>query len=188
MTSIAKSHKLLRTETLHTSNPTTSAYAERPPSILNHDYLVLEMGYGADMGETMYIRAEKTKFEEGDAGIIIAVDLDFERTEGQALLITIQCLDKRIGLRALQDILGEHNPDYTLRDQNCWKYARWTARRLLQECRQDRSNLSREEHRMLQVEEETMESRIARSHVRRMGHCVYKGLNRLWHSFHNSTD
>lgn len=52
---IDRSHKLHRTETVHTSNFTTSGHAEPLLSILNHDYIVLKVGYGADVGETIYI-------------------------------------------------------------------------------------------------------------------------------------
>lgn len=69
-------------EILYIFNFIISVYVEWLLFIFNYDYLVLEMGYGVDMGEMMYIWVEKIKFEEGDVGIIIVVDLDFERMEG----------------------------------------------------------------------------------------------------------
>ncbi|XP_024385827.1 uncharacterized protein [Physcomitrium patens] len=148
-------------------------------SVLNHDYLVLELRCGRDCGETLFIRAEKSGHPPHQAGIILTVDPKFKETEESIRLFTIRCGDKEIGFQDILAILADHSPDYSLRDQNCWQYTRRTARRLLHRCKQ-LPDLSAEEIGRLQTEEDTMESRIATSHLRRVVNKGKREMKNLW--------
>jgi len=146
------------------------------PSFLNHDFLVVEVSYGS---KRLFIRAEKSGHNPEKAGILLTVDSNFEETQESVCLFTIPCCGKELGLAELLDILADHNPDYSLRDQNCWQYTRRTARRLLHRCKQ-LQGLSDEELRRLEVEEETMESRIATGQLKRVVRNGKQGMKNIW--------
>lgn len=147
------------------------------PSFINHDYLVVEVGYGND--KKLFVRAEKSGHPPEKAGILLTVDSNYEETDQSVCLFTIQCCEKELGLPEILAILTDHSPDYSLRDQNCWQYTRRTARRLLHRCKQQQG-LSCEELGRLQVEEDTMETRIATGHLKRVVHNGKQGMKNLW--------
>jgi hypothetical protein len=148
------------------------------PSFINHDYLVLEVGYGQG-GDKIFIRAEKSGHPSEKAGIILTVDPKFEETEESVRLFTIPCLGKEIGLPEILAILADHSPEYSLRDQNCWQYTRRTARRLLHQCKQQQG-LSDEEIERLEVEEDTLETRIATGNLKRVVQSGKNGVKHMW--------
>lgn len=157
------------------------------PSIINHDYLVLEVGYGdGDQAEKLFVRAEKTGHPPEKAGILVTVDDEYEQTKSTVCLFTIRCFGRDIGrLPEILAILVDFNPEYSLRDQNCWQYTRRTARRLVRECQQG-GGLSDEELRLLQIEEESVERRIAGTHLKRVVHNGKQGLKSLWKAWGNA--
>ncbi|KAG0620761.1 hypothetical protein M758_4G241600 [Ceratodon purpureus] len=158
------------------------------PAIINHDYLVLEVGYGYD-GEKLFVRAEKMGQPPEKAGILLTVDPNYEETESTVRLFTIRCFGREIGrLPEILAILADHNPEYSLRDQNCWQYTRWTARRLIQRCQQQQreGELSDEELRLLQIEEDSIERRIASTHLKRIVRKGKQGLKSLWKAWGSS--
>jgi len=146
------------------------------PSFINHDYLVVEVGYDTDK---LFIRAEKSGHAPEKTGILLTVDSDYEETQQSVCLFTIQCCAKELSLPEILAILADHNPDYSLRDQNCWQYTRRTARRLLHRCKQQQG-LSGEELRRLQGEEDTMETRIVTSHLKQVVHNGKQGMKNIW--------
>lgn len=148
------------------------------PSFINHDYLVLEVGYGHG-GDKLFIRAEKSGHPPEKAGIILTVDSKFEETQESVRLFTIQCHGMELGLPEILAILADHSLEYSLRDQNCWQYTRRTARRLLHQCKQQ-PDLSDEELRRLQAEEDTIESRIASCNLKRVVLSGKNGIKSMW--------
>lgn len=141
--------------------------AVKLPSFINHDYLVLEVGYGmpgSDMTK-VFIRAEKRGHPAERAGILITVDPNFEDKEQDVRLFTVKCSQKEMRLPDILAILGEHSPEYSLRDQNCWQYTRKTTKRLLEAC-MEASKSDAEEVARLQKEEDTVEARIAKNHIK----------------------
>ena len=148
------------------------------PSFINHDYLVLEVGYG-QKGDRIFVRAEKSGYPPENAGIILTVDPTFEETEETVRLFTIRCLSIEIGLPEILAILADHSPEYSVRDQNCWQYTRRTARRLLHQCKQQQ-DLSAEELSTLQAEEDTIESRIATGNFKRVVETGKNGIKSMW--------
>lgn len=148
------------------------------PSFINHDYLVLEMRYGST-DKKLFIRAEKSGHPPEKAGILLTVDANFEKSQQSVCLFTIPCGGKELGLSELLAILADHNPDYSLRDQNCWQYTRRSARRLLHQCKQQ-EGLSDAELTRLQVEEDTMETRIATGNLKRVVHHGKQGMKHIW--------
>ena len=86
----------------------------------------------------------------------------YEKTESAVRLFTIRCFGREVGrLPEILAILADYSPEYSLRDQNCWQYTRWTARRLMQRCQQQgqgQGQLSDEELRLLQIEEDSIET------------------------------
>lgn len=151
------------------------------PAIINHDYLVVEVAYGDD-GEKVFLRAEKTGHPPEKAGILLTVDSKYEETESAVRLVTVRCFGRDIGrLPEILAILADHSPEYSLRDQNCWQYTRRTARRLMQRCQQQgEGELSDEELRLLQIEEDSIERRIASTHIKRIVQKGKKGLKSMW--------
>lgn len=148
------------------------------PSFINHDYLVLEVSYG-DKGERLFIRAEKSGHPPEKAGIILTVDSRFQDTAESVCLFTIECLGKEMGLPEILAILADHSPEYSLRDQNCWQYTRRTARRLLHRCK-ELQGLSAEELTRLQVEEDSIETRIATGNIKRVVQSGKNGIKNIW--------
>lgn len=155
------------------------------PSIINHDYLVLELSYGTEPSTSLFIRAEKTGHPPEQAGIKVTVDEQYDETRN--CLFTIRCFGRDIGrLRQIEAILVDFSPQYSLRDQNCWQYTRRMARRLLWECQQT-AGLDDEELRLLQIEEDNVERRIASIHLKRVVQKSKQGLKSLWKAWANAT-
>ena len=61
------------------------AIVAAPSSFLNHDYLVVEVGYGDD--DKLFIRAEKTGHSPEKAGILLTVDPNYP-VQGQGTWVT----------------------------------------------------------------------------------------------------
>jgi len=157
------------------------------PSIINHDYLVLELGYGDGASEQLFIRAEKTGHPPEQAGILVTVDDKYEESQSTVRLFTIRCFGRDIGrLPEIVAILVDFSPEYSLRDQNCWQYTRRTARRLVRECQQG-GELSDEELRLLQIEEDSVERRIVSTHLKRVVQKGKQGLKSLWKAWGHAT-
>jgi hypothetical protein len=139
------------------------------PSLINHDYLVLELYHGS-VGSSfskLYIRAEKSGHPPAGPGILIDVEptARFEETQQVVCLFTVKCTGKAIPLLDLMAVLGDHCPDYSVRDSNCWQYCRRTTKRLLRACR-GLPELSAEELLRLQREELSVEAQIAKNHIK----------------------
>lgn len=161
-----------------------SVDAVAPPAIINHAYLVLEVEYGY-VGDNLWIRAEKIGLLLEKAGILLTVDSKYEETESTVRLFTIRCFGRDVGhLPEILAILANLNPEYSQRDQNCWQYRRWTAMRFMQRCQQ--GELTDEELKLLQIEEDSVERRIASTHLKRMVKKGKHGLKSLWKAWGSS--
>lgn len=153
------------------------------PSLINHDYLVLEVGYGSQTPKNkLFIRAEKAGNTKGPIGILLTVDPNYEATENLVRLLTIPCNGVPLGLPELLAILADHSPDYSLRNQNCWQYTRGTAKRVLQKC-SEVPGLGAEDVGNLLRELNCLEARIAKNHIKSVVRNGKKGFSRIFKIF-----
>jgi hypothetical protein len=108
--------------------------------VINHDYLVLELQPGDPSSKKFYILAEKLVAggKLGKAGIYISYKTADEAgflLNDKTKLYDIKCGQKHfIPLDSILAILKEVNPDYSLRNANCWDYATKTTKWLAMKC------------------------------------------------------
>ena len=146
-------------------------------SLINHDYLVLELQGGG--GEKYYIRAHKLQRggDQEKAGIYIN-PLEKKAVKNElnngVKLYAIKC-GVHIPLMSIIKTLKAANPDYNLRDNNCWDYATFTAKELALECSRVAGITSVEKAR-LEKESSDLEANLTSRHI---FHTVYKALKKL---------
>ncbi|KAG0577164.1 hypothetical protein KC19_5G135700 [Ceratodon purpureus] len=142
--------------------------------LINHDYLILKLQPGEPNTEPLHIMAHKLR-----GGIHIthipSSDISTIFHEG-VRCFTVDCHrgePKRIRLWELIAMLKLEDPDYSLRNANCWDYAKNTAKRLVRGCAQV-GNISASEKTRLQKEHDTLEANLAVRHM----HNIAKSLIR----------
>ncbi|KAG0616172.1 hypothetical protein M758_5G095600 [Ceratodon purpureus] len=142
--------------------------------LINHDYLILKLQPGEPNTEPLHIMAHKLR-----GGIHIthipSSDISTIFHEG-VRCFTVDCHKgepKRIRLWELIAMLKLEDPDYSLRNANCWDYAKNTAKRLVRGCAQV-GNISASEKTRLQKEHDTLEANLAVRHM----HNIAKSLLR----------
>ena len=142
--------------------------------LINHDYLVLKIQPGEPNAEALHIMAHKLR-----GGIhvthIPSTDLASVFHEG-VRCFTIDCdrgERKRIRLWAIIALLKVEDPDYSLRNANCWDYAKNTAKRLVKAC-VEVGSISAAEKARLQNEHDHLEANLAFRHM----HNIAKSLLR----------
>jgi hypothetical protein len=127
--------------------------------LINHDYLVLEIRPGDTRMDRFFIVAQKLSGK--NPGIHISRVVLEEKASvlhDGVLHYSILC-DKKIPLKTLVDILKEGDPDYNLRDANCWDYATAATKRVVKECAH-LPGTSEEEKTRLEKEHDDLEANL----------------------------
>lgn len=139
--------------------------------VVNHDFLVLELQPGNRKYDKFFILAEKLYSGTNKrAGIFIkyqtAEEIQFYLTD-KTVSHSIEC-GKQILLEELLKILKSVDPDYCLRDTNCWDYAIRVEKKLLRVLADD-PKTSEEEKARIRLERQNLEANL-----------VTKGMKNLW--------
>lgn len=151
-------------------------------SLINHDYLILELHSGVPSAGTIYIKAEKASAPKPGIHInaIPAVSITDVLHRGVKLL-TVDCGNKPIGMTELLAVLKKEDPDYSLRNANCWDYALATTKHLLKRCVEVPGLSAQEKDRLLRVHD-SLEANLSRKHIRNTVRNVMEGFGNLMSS------
>ncbi|KAG0601170.1 hypothetical protein M758_11G089500 [Ceratodon purpureus] len=139
-------------------------------NLINHDYLVLELQRGGSSSEMLYILAQKlgrmsstsSSNSTGGAGIHITsipVNSLREILHDGVKVHSVDCGKKFIPLDKLNSILQKEDPNYSLRNNNCWDYALATTKWLVMECIRAEGT-DRDEKDRLQQELDNLEANL----------------------------
>lgn len=145
--------------------------------LINHDYLVLKIRPGEPKAEVLHIMAHKLR-----GGIHISHIASSDVTSvfhDDVRCFTVDCgkrEPKRIRLEALLAILKEEDPDYSLRNANCWDYAKNTAKRLVKGCVEVRGISSAEKAR-LQSEHDNLEANLTFRHIQNVAKSLIRNAS-----------
>lgn len=143
--------------------------------LINHDYLVLELRPGAPTAEVMHIMAHKLR---GGIHITHIPSSDVTSVFHDGVrCFTVACRKKRIRLEALVAILKEEDPDYSLRNANCWDYAKNTAKRLVKGC-VEVPGISSAEKARLQAEHDNLEANLTFHHFQNVAKSLLRNVAR----------
>lgn len=145
--------------------------------LINHDYLVLNIRPGEPKAELLHIMAHKLR---GGIHITHIPSSDIASVFHEGVrCFTVDCgkrEKKRIRLETLLAILKEEDPDYSLRNANCWDYAKNSAKRLVKGCVEVRG-ISSAERARLQTEHDNLEANLAFRHIQNVAKSLLRNVS-----------